>query len=228
MRSASKTATGSRRGRWGAIALFGGLGIALAIALYCHPSWHLLFNRDEVVCWLETLGPWSVLGFIGAHIVATAVGVPGTVLVLAGGVVFGVFYGTLWSVIGATLGAIAAFALARTLLRDSIMKRWGHSSRLQRLNQRLERSPLAVVLAVRFAPVSPFNVANFLFGLTPISLRTYAIGTFFGIIPGTALYTWTGSSGARMLSGGNPAPFAIAISALVILSILPLILRRKY
>ncbi|MGD1936788.1 MAG: TVP38/TMEM64 family protein [Cyanophyceae cyanobacterium] len=210
------------------IALFVCLGIGAAIALHCHSAWHLLFNRDELVRWLENLGPWSVVGFIGAHVVATAVGIPGTVLVLAGGVVFGVFYGTLWSVIGATLGAIAAFALARTLLRDHIIKRWGHSSRLQKLNHRLGRSPLAVVLAVRFAPISPFNVVNFLFGLTPISLRTYAVGTFIGIIPGTALYTWTGSSGADMLSGGNPVPFAIAISALGILSILPFMCGRRY
>ncbi|MEM9246262.1 MAG: TVP38/TMEM64 family protein [Cyanobacteria bacterium P01_F01_bin.153] len=218
----------AKKGRRVTIAFFICLGIGAAIALHHHDRLHLLFNRDEIVCWLENLGPWSVMGFIGAHIVATAVGVPGTVLVLAGGVVFGVFYGTLWSVVGATLGAIAAFALTRTLLRDFITKRWGHSSQLQKLNHRLGRSPLAVVLAVRFAPISPFNVVNFLFGLTPISLRTYALGTFMGIIPGTALYTWTGSSGAEMLSGGNPVPFAIAISALGILSILPFVCGRKY
>ncbi|MEM1427648.1 MAG: VTT domain-containing protein, partial [Cyanobacteria bacterium P01_H01_bin.130] len=140
--------------RWGMLALLG-IGLAIALPRLELQNW---FNHDGVVCWLQQLGPWSVFGFVGAHILATVLGIPGTVLVLAGGIFFGVPYGTLWSVVGATLGAIAAFALARTLLRDRIMDRWGHSSRLQSLNQRLERSPLSVVLAIRFAPVSPFNV----------------------------------------------------------------------
>ena len=224
----------SKKGRrWGAIAI---LGVGLAIALHCNfppNNWinhwtSRWFSHEQVVCWLGGLGPWSVVGFVGAHVVATAVGVPGTVLVLAGGIFFGTVYGTLWSVIGATLGAIAAFGCARTLLRDRIMRRWGHSSRLQTLNRQLKRSPLAVVLAVRFAPISPFNVVNFLFGLTPISMRTYTLGTFVGIIPGTAIYTWAGSAGADLLSGGDPIPFVIALIALGALSILPLVCRRKY
>ncbi len=202
------------------------LGIGLAIALH-RLELHQWFNQGGVICWLRQLGPWSVLGFVGAHILATVLGIPGTVLVLAGGIFFGVPYGTLWSVVGATLGAIAAFVLARTLLRDRIMDRWGHSSRLKRLNRRLERSPLSVVLAIRFAPISPFNLVNFLFGLTPISTTTYAIGTFFGIIPGTALYTWVGSAGADILSGENPVPFAIAVISLGVLSLLPLLCKCR-
>ena len=191
------------------------------IALHYHPMLYKWFNQDRIVAWVMGLGPWSVPGFVGAHVVATAIGVPGTVLVLAGGVCFGVGYGTLWSVVGATLGAIAAFGLARTFLRDRILHRWGQSRPLRQLNQQMRRSPWTAVLTARFAPISPFNLVNFLFGLTPISLRIYSIGTFIGIIPGTALYTWVGSSGANMLSGGDPIPFAIAIAGLGLLSLLP-------
>ncbi|MEM9772183.1 MAG: hypothetical protein AAF889_11420, partial [Cyanobacteria bacterium P01_D01_bin.73] len=55
------------------------LGLGGAIALHHQSTWQLLFNHDEIVCWLDSLGPWAIIGFVGAHIVATALGVPGTV-----------------------------------------------------------------------------------------------------------------------------------------------------
>ncbi|MEM6592695.1 MAG: TVP38/TMEM64 family protein, partial [Cyanobacteria bacterium P01_C01_bin.73] len=92
------------------------LGISLA---YWGPSTiHWITDHRQWIMALQGLGRWASVVFIAAHIVATACGIPGTVLVIAGGAVFGVAWGTLWSVIGATLGAIAAFSVARYLLRD--------------------------------------------------------------------------------------------------------------
>lgn len=176
---------------------------------------------------LEQLGPWREVGFVAAHIVATVLGVPGTLLVVAGGAMFGVAWGTLWSVLGATLGAIAAFALARCCLRRWCQQRFQHSPSLSQINSMLNGEAFWCVLALRLAPISPFNVLNFLLGLTPVSSRAYALGTALGIIPGTALYTWVGAASGQALSQHNWMPLTFALSSLAALSLTPLLLRRR-
>lgn len=165
--------------------------------------------------------------FLLAHVVATAIGLPGTILVIAGGAAFGLVWGTFWSTIGATLGAIIAFYLARFLMRDWIERRFGHHKALQRLNQTVQCHNLSCVLAVRFAPISPFNVVNFWFGLTPIKLKPYALGTFVGIIPGTAAYTWLGASGIKIMHGEGWLQLGGALCVLTLLSLLPIWIRRS-
>lgn len=169
----------------------------------------------------------AIVLFLLAHVAATAVGLPGTILVIAGGAAFGLVWGTLWSTIGATLGAIAAFYLARCLMRKWVERRFGHHPALQRLNRMVQCHHLSCVLAVRFAPISPFNLVNFWFGLTPIPLKPYAIGTFIGIIPGTAAYTWLGASGMKVVHGEGWTELAGALMALALLSALPIWLRRS-
>lgn len=207
----------------------GKLAIALmaALALTCcllsvGPS----FNFNAWVNRLSMPGPWSVGLFILAHVLATVVGVPGTVLVVAGGAAFGLVWGTVWSVLGATMGAIAAFGLARYLLRDWTMHRLQHHQALQWVEQMACQNPLTCVLAVRFAPISPFNLVNFLFGLTSINLKPYALGTFLGIMPGTLAYTWLGVTGQQALRGEALLPLVTASSLLLLLSAMPLLVKR--
>jgi uncharacterized membrane protein YdjX (TVP38/TMEM64 family) len=85
---------------------------------------------------------------------------------------------------------------------------------------------LHCVLTLRFTPISPFNLVNFLFGLTPIELKPYVTGTFFGIIPGTLAYTWLGASGARALRGDGVIQLVLALSLLAILSAMPIWAKR--
>jgi uncharacterized membrane protein YdjX (TVP38/TMEM64 family) len=87
--------------------------------------------------------------------------------------------------------------------------------------------PFTFVLAVRFAPISPFNVVNFVFGLTPIHWLPYTLATFFGIIPGTLAYTWLGVSGERAIQGSDRVSFFIAIALLTILSIIPICAKKR-
>lgn len=202
-------------------------GLSIALASWGQPVFQWITDHNQWIMTLQGLGPWASLVFIAAHIVATACGIPGTVLVIAGGAVFGIAWGTIWSVIGATLGAIAAFSIARYLLRDWFLKRFSHHPLLQRLNQLLTCQAFRCVLAVRFVPISPFNVVNFLFGLTSIPLRSYSMGTFLGIIPGTFAYTWLGVTGAQALMGEGYVAFVLAMGLLVLLSVLPLLMRFK-
>lgn len=187
----------------------------------------VLFDQKFLEKQLQQLGNWAVSLFVLVYTLATIVGVPGTVLTIAGGAVFGIIWGTFWSVVGATLGAIGAFWVARYLLRDLAEQWLGSHQTLQHFNEAIRHKPLAFVFAVRFAPICPFNLVNFLFGLTSIRCLDYAIGTLFGIIPGTLAYTWLGLAGGTALQGGDRLPFFLALAFLSLLSILPLLVKRK-
>jgi uncharacterized membrane protein YdjX (TVP38/TMEM64 family) len=186
----------------------------------------LLLDQQFIVMKLRMSGGWGVCLFIGAHVVATTVGLPGTVLVVAGGAVFGILWGTVWSVMGATLGAIAAFSLARFLLRDWVERCWGHHAAFKKLTGMLQGNMFQSVLTIRFTPISPFNLVNFLLGITPIRLSSYAAGTLIGIVPGTAVYTWLGASGAKALHGEGYLSLVLALGVLGLLSLLPIWWKR--
>ncbi|NER98239.1 MAG: TVP38/TMEM64 family protein [Symploca sp. SIO1B1] len=214
--------TNNKRPRfWLAIAL----GVCILVCLL--EPLQALFNQALLVNHLEGLGYSAICLFILVYSIATVLGVPGTILTIAGGGVFGLFWGTLWSVVGATLGAIGAFLLARYFLKDWVKSRFRRHKALVSFHQAVLHKPLAFVLAVRFAPISPFNIVNFLFGLTAIDLRNYATGTFLGIIPGTLAYTWLGVAGEEALQGGDRLPFFLALGMLTLLSLLPVCLKHN-
>ncbi|NJN73608.1 MAG: TVP38/TMEM64 family protein [Limnothrix sp. RL_2_0] len=193
-----------------------------AIACLTFHFRHIVFNVDHLATFFtEALPCCLVLLFLGLYIVLTVVGMPGTVLTTVGGILFGLSWGTFWSVLGATLGALGAFWTARYLLKDWLCQKFRHHPALHRLDQSVSKQPLSLVLTLRFAPISPFNLLNFLFGLTPIHWFPYTLGTFIGIIPGTMIYTWLGVSGKTAFSGGDRLPLIIALGLLTTLSLLP-------
>lgn len=203
------------------------IGLLLGLGLCVWGPFNLVLDQALLAMHLEELGGWAVCLFILLFIVTTALGIPGTILAITGGAVFGVFWGTVWSVFGATFGAFAAFWLARYLFHDWAETRWGHHPTLGRFKAAIQHQPFLFVLAVRFAPISPFNVVNYLFGLTPLHWLTYTTGTFIGIIPGTFAYTWLGFTGHQLWQGGNRQPFFLALSLLTLLTVLPFFLRYK-
>ena len=186
-----------------------------------------LLDEAFLIDRLSRLGNFAPLLFTLFSIVAIALGFPGNVLAVAGGAVFGLVLGTLLSVLGATLGAIVAFWLARYSLHNWVERNLGQHRLLKRLNLAIAHQPLSFILAVRFTPISPFSLVNFLFGLTPVRLRTYAIGTFLGIIPLTLVYTWLGMVGKNALSGGERLPLFLALGFLALLSLLPLLVSKR-
>ena len=165
--------------------------------------------------------------FLILYTLLTVAGIPGTVLTIVGGIIFGVWWGTLWSVVGATLGALGAFLAARYLFRDRLKHQFQDNKYLSKFEQSIKRNPFLFVLAIRFAPISPFNVVNFLFGLTPLHWLSYTAATFIGIIPGTFAYVWLGTSGVDALSGEDKFSFLLALGFLAVLSFMPLLIKQR-
>ncbi|MGB3535800.1 MAG: TVP38/TMEM64 family protein [Microcoleaceae cyanobacterium] len=182
-------------------------------------------NPTTIVAQMEQWGHWAILGFLGLYLGLTFVGIPAIPITVAGGVFFGIIWGTLLSVFGATVGAIAAFGLTRSYLRNWVQKKLADHQGLVKFNRAATNNPLKFVLFVRLAPVFPFNLSNFLFGLTPIGYKPYIVGTFFGIIPGTFAYTWLGVTGKQAIEQGDRLAIFLSLTVGIILCLLPLFKR---
>jgi len=131
--------------------------------------------------------------FVLFYIVQTAFSLPGAaILSLAAGAIFGVLQGTLFVVTGATIGAILAFLVSRSLLRDWVVKRFG--GRMEGIDRGLRENGLSYLLFLRLVPAFPFFLVNLACGVTGLPLRTYALGTVFGIMPGSLVFVNAGAS----------------------------------
>ena len=131
--------------------------------------------------------------FIVAYTVAAVFAVPGTILTLGAGFVFGLALGTPLVSAGSLLGAIAAFLVGRLYLGDWVAKRVARSPRLQALAAVTRHDGFAIVLLARLSPLLPYNVLNYLFGLTAVRFRDYVLGSWLGMLPATVLYVYIGS-----------------------------------
>jgi uncharacterized membrane protein YdjX (TVP38/TMEM64 family) len=149
----------------------------------------LLKNALE---WVESLGAIGAVAFIGIYIVATVAFLPGSILTLGAGVVFGVWLGAVYVFIGATLGATAAFLVGRYSVRDWVAQKIAGNDKFNAIDRAVGKEGLKIVLLTRLSPVFPFNLLNYAFGLTGVSLRDYVIGSV-GMIPGTLMYVYIGS-----------------------------------
>ena len=131
--------------------------------------------------------------FVLVYIVQTAFSLPGAaILSLAAGAIFGVLQGTLLVVSGATVGAILAFLVSRTLLRDWVVKKFGE--RMEGIDRGLRENGISYLLFLRLVPAFPFFLVNLACGVTGLPLRTYALGTLFGIVPGSLVFVNAGAS----------------------------------
>ncbi len=179
---------------------------------------------------VERLLTWQLPpGFyVATYVGATVLALPGTALTLAAGAWFGVGAGSVWTWLGATLGAFAAFAVARWLAADWVQQ-WLHrrGDRLASFSQNLTTKGFWLVLSVRLAPVFPFNLTNYALGLTPVAVRDYLLATAIGIVPGTVVYTWLGAAGRSALTGGARGSLVGALLALAALSAVPLLLKPQ-
>jgi uncharacterized membrane protein YdjX (TVP38/TMEM64 family) len=156
-------------------------------------------NRNALVGFYERNRIVVVAGFIAVYIMQTALSLPGAaILSLAAGAVFGAVMGTLYVNIGATVGATAAFLVARYLFHDVVRKKFG--PRLEKVNRELEVRGLNYLLFLRLVPVFPFFLINLGAGLTGMPLRTFFFGTMVGIIPGSFVYCNAGASLATISS----------------------------
>jgi uncharacterized membrane protein YdjX (TVP38/TMEM64 family) len=156
--------------------------------------------------WIKSQGPIGGLAFIGLYIVATVAFLPGSIVTLGAGVVFGIFYGTILVFIGSTLGATAAFLIGRYLARRWVYKIIASNEDFKAIDTAVGKEGLKIVILTRLSPIFPFNVLNYAFGVTSVSLKDYVTGSV-GMLPGTMMYVYIGSlAGSCALIGTKDQP----------------------
>jgi uncharacterized membrane protein YdjX (TVP38/TMEM64 family) len=184
-------------------------------------------NRQSLMLAYQSHRPVFTIGFILIYVIQTALSLPGAaILTLAGGAIFGVLMGALWVNIGATTGALLAFLLARTLLRDWVVNRFG--KKMKAFDRGLMQNGLSYLLFLRLVPLFPFFLVNLACGVTGLSIRTYLVGTVIGILPGSLVYANAGASLASIENIGQVAgPRVLTSLALLgIFALVPVIYRR--
>ncbi|MEN7341915.1 MAG: TVP38/TMEM64 family protein [Pseudomonadota bacterium] len=147
----------------------------------------------DLVAWIDANKQTAWLVFIAVYIAATVLMLPGSILTLAAGYVFGVLYGTALVSISSVLGATAAFLIGRSLGRGWVREKIGADARLAAIDAATEERGFMVMLLLRLSPIFPFNVMNYLMSLTGMSLKNFFFGSWIGMIPGTLLYVYIGS-----------------------------------
>ena len=184
-------------------------------------------NRQTLMLTYQTHRTPFIIGFILIYTAQTALSLPGAaILTLAGGAIFGAVMGTIWVNIGATTGALLAFLLARTLLRDWVLKRFGQ--RMLSLDNGLNENGLSYLLFLRLVPLFPFFLVNLACGVTGLSIKTYLIGTMIGILPGSFVYANAGASLASIESISQVASTRVLVSLalLGLFALIPAMYRR--
>ncbi len=164
------------------------------------------FNPQEwlrnALQWIDSLGTVGAIAFIILYIIATVAFLPGSILTLGAGVVFGVIWGSIYVFIGATLGATAAFLVGRYLARNWVATKIADNKKFAAIDRAVGREGFKIVLLTRLSPIFPFNLLNYAFGVTDVSLKDYFIGSI-GMIPGTIMYVYIGSLAGNLAMIGT-------------------------
>ena len=179
---------------------------ALAQESVTQPGFNVQEVLRDLLLWVQNLGSRSAIAFIALYAIATVAFLPGSVITLGAGVVFGVVLGSLYVFIGATLGATAAFLVGRYLARGWVANQIAQNDRFKAIDQAVGQAGFKIVLLTRLSPIFPFNLLNYAYGLTGVSLKDYFYGSI-GMIPGTIMYVYIGSlAGSIAMIGSETQP----------------------
>ncbi|HEY0768059.1 MAG TPA: TVP38/TMEM64 family protein [Steroidobacteraceae bacterium] len=148
--------------------------------------------------WTATHRESSWLAFIALYVLATVCLIPGLILTVAGGAIFGLARGVALVSAASVLGATAAFFIGRTVAREWIGRRIAAWPRFRALDGALAERGFWIVLLTRLSPLLPFNLLNYAYGVTAVRPRDYIVGSWVGMLPATVLYVYAGSAAASL------------------------------
>ncbi len=148
--------------------------------------------------WAQGLGSWGPI-FVGVlYVLACVLMVPGSIITIAAGFLFGLFWGTITVSIASTLGACLAFIVGRTLARGPVEQKVTHRPKFAAIDKAVGEQGFKIVLLTRLSPIFPFNLLNYAYGLTKVGFWQYALASWIGMLPGTVLFVYMGTAGRSL------------------------------
>jgi uncharacterized membrane protein YdjX (TVP38/TMEM64 family) len=172
--------------------------VMLIIAWYFLPVGQWLTDFNE---WVKEQGVWGAVCFGVVYVVCTVLFVPGSILTLGAGAIYGPVWGTILISLASTTGAACAFLLGRYVARDQVQTWIQSKPRFTALDGAIARKGGWIVFLLRLSPVFPFNLLNYALGLTGVRFWPYLLASWIGMLPGTIAYVLVGYAGQQALAG---------------------------
>jgi uncharacterized membrane protein YdjX (TVP38/TMEM64 family) len=187
------------KGRWLAILAVAAL-VFVAVRVLPVADWLAGFQRQ-----VAGLGARGGVLYGLVYVVAALLFVPGSLLTIGAGLVFGVVWGTVIVSLASTTTAALAFLIARHLARHKMEEMARRSEKFEAIDRAVQEKGWRVVALLRLSPVVPFSLSNYLYGLTPLRFWPYVIASWVAMLPATVLYVWLGAAGQAAVTAGRQA-----------------------
>ncbi len=191
-------------------------------------------NAEALEQWIQNAGGAAPILFMLIYALGTVFFLPGSLLTLLGGALFGPYWGTFYNLTAATIGAMLSFLVARYLAADWVARKMDAQTggKMKQLVSGVENEGWRFVAFTRLVPLFPFNLLNYALGLTRISFSQYSIATYVCMLPGAVAYTYLGYAGKEAIAGGEGMiqKILLAFALLAVVGFLPRligVLRRK-
>jgi len=203
------------------LAVLIGCLVTIALAMILLPVGNILFSLFETA---RAMGAWGPPLLAAAYIPACLFLVPGMILALAAGYLFGIVAGAITVSLGSTVGAAAAFIAGRVLARELVVAGMASNPKRTRTDRVIAEHGFKFSLLLRLTPLVPFNLLNYLLGLSGISLGQFVLGSWIGMIPVTLMYVYLGTvlkeieetGGANLQIAGSQITLLIVVLAAII------------
>lgn len=185
------------RWRWIVLVL---AAAALIVASRVLPmgDWLRLFQT-----WVAGQGPWGGVLYGAVYVFAVLLFVPGSVLTIGAGLIFGLLWGTVIVSAASTTAAAAAFLIARYLARDRVEALARRNEKFGAIDRAIREKGWRVVALLRLSPLVPFSLSNYLYGLTPVAFGPYVLASWIAMLPATLVYVWIGAAGKAVAAEGR-------------------------
>ena len=187
------------RGTWKWIAV-GGAVVSLVLAARLLPVQEWL---KSFATWVKGMGPAGMVLYAAVYVAAVVLFVPGIVLTLGAGFLFGLGWGIALVSVASTIAAALAFLIARYLARDAVRRLAERNPRFEAIDRAIGKEGWKVVALLRLSPLVPFSLSNYLYGLTSVRFVPYLLTSWVAMLPATVLYVYLGAAGRTI---GEKAP----------------------
>lgn len=193
-------------------------GLVLAfVLLRISGLYEILVDFDKFRALIESAGSLGYFIYLVLYIIVAVFSIPASVITIAGGIVFGPILGGILALIGGTLGAAAAFLVARYIARDFIVNKFGDNKIFKKIEEGVKSNGKDFLILTRLVPVFPYNIQNYAYGITNLNFVTYTLISLVTMAPGAFIYAYM--AGEIAVNGISTSLFIKLLVAGIILFI---------